>query len=598
MDKNDIHQLFTIKSPRYIYLYSFIIGIITGLVTVLFSYMLAWADLFTFGTLIGLHQTPPAGEVHFVPTGHHEYKRWVFFFLPALGGLLSGFLTHYFSKESAGGGIDFVINTFHHKDGEVNYKVPIIKILASIATLSTGGSGGKEGPMAQIGGAIGSLFATLVGAGARAKRTLLITGAAGGLGAIFRAPLGGALTAVEMMYTDDMESDAVIPCFISSVTAYLLYTYFTGGGAVFHIKVSPDVNLSEFLFYVFLGFLCFLSGKIFILLFNKVKEVSASLKIHPVLKPALGGFIVGCIGFFLPDVVGQGGGFLQSLLNNEASFLQNDSVWMIALIFLGFGVLKGITTSLTIGSGGSAGLLIPSLFIGGSLGGFVGILAKGFLINVDVHITSFMLVGMGGFYSGIARAPIAGMIMICEMIGSYVLLPPLIIVSMIAYILSHKYAIYKGQYENRFKSPAHEWDMKAEILDSLTINSIRSQLKSNAIVTNDKHLQDVQKDAYKIGESDFVVVNEKKQYLGIISLRKTALIEDESYHLIIVEDVLDSSVPSIHLGQSVGKVFNIMLDSDVDKVAVIENDVVIGYVRFTDILQYYKLSSHYRDARK
>lgn len=598
MEKKEIQQLFLIKSPRYIYFYSFIIGILTGLVTIVFSYLLAYADLFTYGTLIGLHQTPPAGEVHFSPSGHHEFKRWMFFILPAIGGFISGCLTYYLSKESAGGGIDYVINTFHHKDGKVNWKVPIIKILASIATLATGGSGGKEGPMAQIGGGIGSLFGSMVKAGARAKRTLLLTGAAGGLGAIFRAPLGGALTAVEMIYTDDMESDAVIPCFISSVTAYLLYTYVAGSSAMFAIKVDPDVNLSEFSFYVFLGFLCYLSGKLFILLFNQIKEIFGKIKIHAILKPTLGGLIVGCVGYFVPDVVGQGGGFLQSLLNNEADFLKNSSFLLVVFTFLGYAVLKGITTSLTIGTGGSAGLLIPSLFIGGTLGGFVGIFAKEFLTNVDVHLTSFMLVGMGGFYSAIARAPIAGMVMICEMIGSYVLLPPLIVVSMIAYILAHKYAIYKGQYENRFKSPAHEWDMKTEILDSLPIQNIRSQLKTDAIVSNNKHLQDIQKDAYKIGESDFIVVNHKKEYMGVASLRKTALIDDESYNLIIVEDVLDASVPSIDLNQSVGKVFNIMLDSEVDKVAVVENGIVVGYVRFIDILKNYKLSSHFRQRKK
>ncbi|MFN7015419.1 MAG: chloride channel protein, partial [Bacteroidia bacterium] len=349
-------------------------------------------------------------------------------------------------------------------------------------TLPTGGSGGKEGPISYIGAGIGVWIANLAKAGARARRTLLLAGTAAGLGSVFKTPLGGALTAAEMVYKEDIESDALIPCFISSVTAYLVYTIYAGTDPLINVSGLNNFHFSEMLFYLILGVLCFVFGFLFIKGFNDAKAFIGRIKIPTYVKPAIGGLLTGAIALVLFEVSGTGTVFMESTIHGNFPDFFGGRLWfeiIISLLIIAF--VKIVATTLTIGSGGSAGIFGPSLFIGAMLGAAVGVLAKHFL-NQNVSIASFMVVGMGAFYSGVANAPIAGIVMIVEMTGSYVLLPPLILVSIFTFILSKKISFYKNQVENRFKSPAHSRDMKSDIIDQILIKDHFPEYRLLAVI--------------------------------------------------------------------------------------------------------------------
>ncbi|MCB1179774.1 MAG: chloride channel protein, partial [Leptospiraceae bacterium] len=508
-----------------------------------------------------------------------------------IGGILSGLLVYIFAPDASGMGTDSMISAFHHKEGKMNARVPIIKSLATIVTLSTGGSGGKEGPIAQIGAGFGAFIADLIKAGARARRTLLLAGTAGGLGAIFHAPLGGALTAAEMVYKEDVESDALVPCIISSSTAYLVSEKIFPKGTVFHLKQEVVYSYQEFPFYILLGVLCYLFGKGFIAFFNHTQKKFENLRIPGYIKPAIGGFLVGLVALFFPESAGTGEHYLQRILNGEFFNIYGSSAGMAFLLFFILFILKMLTTSFTIGSGGSAGVFGPSLFAGGMVGGAVAVLAGLFLGPVSE--VGFMLVGMGAFYSGIASAPIAGMIMVCEMIGSYELLPPLMIVTIISFTLSNKMSIYRSQLLNRFSSPAHFWDMNHDIMANIRLYNISEYLRRIALVKSDTPLKLIEKKAEEFHASDFIVINNENQYFGFFSMRKMKNLSDaRSYlgDLILVQEVADQHVPAVVATDTLKDAFNVILNYDIDKVAVTRTDgFVLGYLKISDLFNiYYK----------
>ena len=199
-----------------------LIGLVSGLGAALFHVLLSGVGYVVFDVLAGAPLSHPEGEVLFHSDGPHELVPWLFFLLPAIGGLAAGIIVQRFAPEAGGVGTEALIEAFHKKRGQIRTQVPLVKAIATIFTLGFGGASGREGPIAQIGGGFGSWLARAFKLKPRERRILLLAGAAGGFGAIFRAPLGGAVTAVEVPYREDLETDALVPCVISSVTAYAI----------------------------------------------------------------------------------------------------------------------------------------------------------------------------------------------------------------------------------------------------------------------------------------------------------------------------------------------------------------------------------------
>ncbi len=580
-----------IKGTYYIYFYSILVGVLSGAATIVFVFLLHSAERFVFT----LHQRSYDDNHTIIEKiqllADQPGKIALLVLLPALGAFLSGVITHYWADGRGGTGADAMIKSFHRKEGRIKKHIPFIKSLGTILTLSSGGSGGKEGPVAQIGGAIGVIVADFVKAGARARRTLLLAGTAAGLGAVFKAPLGGALTAVEMVYKEDIEADALVPCFLSSVTAYLVYSMYAGTGNFMNIGVKVSFSHTwELLFYLLLGVFCFVFGFLLIKGFNDTRVIfGRKLKVHPLLKPAIGGLMVGGISLLFFEVTGGGTSFLaQTFSGASPNFFGVESQYVVAISFLLIAFMKIVSTTLTIGSGGSAGIFGPSLFIGGMLGAAVGTIAQILLPDVDISIGSYIFVGMGGFYAGVANAPLAGIIMISEMTGTYVLLVPLIIVSIFTFILSKKITYYKSQVENRFSSPAHHYDMRIDVIESIVIKSAFHEYSNLAVVSNTMLLRDLRARAFDLQASDFVVVDDHHNYFGVLSLRHLDMRNlpwsDENH---TISAHVDCNVPTITHNGSLGDALQVILECDIDKIAIVTKGKVEGYVSVKDIFNCY-----------
>ncbi len=582
---------YKIQKESHIFFYAVLTGIIAGLIAMLFTFLLVHFEEF-FSSLNGfqiVNGDSLKQKRDFIFS--HPVQASMVVLFPALGGLICGLVIYFFCQEAEGTGTDEMINAFHYNEGKMNTRVPFFKSIATIFTLSSGGSGGREGPISQIGAGIGVIMANLAGAGARSRRALMLSGTAAGLGAAFKTPLGGALTAVEMVYKKDIESDALIPCFISSLTAYLVFISYAGSQPLIPIQQPEFFQIKEIVFYLLLGFLCYVFGFLFIKGFRDTTRLVKSITFPIWLKPAIGGLLVGIIALLFFETGGTGHSYLQQVISGKLpSFFSGIGILNIMLSLLLIAFIKIVTTGLTIGSGGSAGIFGPSLFIGAMLGAGVGVIARYFLNDPNVTIVTYMVVGMGAFYAGVANAPIAGIVMTCEMTGSYALLPPLILVSIFTFILSRQISFYKSQVDTRFDSPAHVWDMKLDVIERVTIKDYFPEFRFLAVIREDYSYADIREIANYYHSSDFLVVRHDLSYAGLLSLRKIDedLLKISDQNSVTAIDLADTSVPFVFVDQSLGSVMKIIMKFDVDKVAVCEPDRrTIGYIRSRDVFEAY-----------
>ena len=507
-------------SPTRWIVYGIITGLASGLVAVLFLFALELAGQLTFGLLAQMPQPSPPGDaiVHLEGVGQGEPRRWLFFLLPVIGGLLSGLVVYRFAPEAEGHGADEVLRAFHQRRGVIRARVPLVKGIATIFTLAGGGSAGKEGPIMQIGAGIGSFLATRLGLSARDRRILLLAGAAGGLGAIFRAPLGSALTAIEVLYREDFESDALIPCVISSVTAYVLFILLVGGQRIFAVPQLPLLTPLEVPGYLLLAVVAVPVGWGYIRLFYATRDrIFRKLPLPRPLRPMLGGLGVGLIGLFFPQAYGAGWGYIQQALDGQ--LLIQTMAWVV--------LAKIVATSLTIGSGGSGGVFGPTLFIGGMLGGVIGYGGELIAPALFPHPSAYVLVGMASFFAGVASAPIGAMLMVTEMTGGYTLLPPLMLVSVVSILLMRRLSIYENQVQDRFHSPAHIADLTINVLEEMKVADVFQATSDVPTVTPATGFQALRGLILTSREATVPVMDPNGRLVGLLTAEQLRPVMDE-----------------------------------------------------------------------
>ena len=321
------------------------------------------------------------------------------------GGLVSGLLVYTFAPEAEGHGTDGAIDAFHNRRGNIPLRVAIVKTLASAITLGTAGSGGREGPIAQIGASFGSLIGRRLKLTARDRRILLATGMGAGVGAIFRAPLAGAIFAGEILYREaDLESDVIVPAAIASIISYSVYGLFLPEDLCFaHIfgglSQYSTHSLTELLPYTILAFVLSIVAVLYIKVFYGVHNLFAKLPGPRHIRPAIGALLTGLVAAALYYYFGQDRDVL-AVLSTGYGTLQKGleapqdvavSVLLIVALF------KILTTSLTIGSGGSGGVFGPSMVIGGCTGVAVGKTCSYFWPELIKNPGSVWSRGHGGF---------------------------------------------------------------------------------------------------------------------------------------------------------------------------------------------------------
>ncbi len=521
-----------IISARWLLLGAFT-GVFSGLAAVLFFSSVEGLKFLLVHKLAGFELPGPAGEeIFFGPAG--EFRPWLVVLFMTVVGLVSGFLISRFVPECIEGGTDgtdSMIDAFHRKDGVVGALTALIRSVTSVLTIGAGGSAGREGPISLLGAGIGSFIARRLKLRPKERRILLLAGAAGGLGAIFRAPLGGALTAVEVIYREDFEAEAMLPAVVSSVVAYSIFTFVFGSEPIFGVPRFEFSNIRELPFYALLAVVCAVTGWFYVHTFRFIKYklfwpvknrwgITVSL--------TLGGFLMGVIGMLFPQVLTGGYGWV------EAAILGKMSIVMMLGVLVG----KTLATSVTLGSGLSGGMFAPALFVGGMSGGLVGSFSNRYFPDIVSQPGGYVLVGMAAFFAGVAKAPVGPLIMVCELTQGYGLLAPLMLASALCLVLTRNSFLYENQVDNKFESPAHIDDATINILENMQVEDYYQPGRVTTMEesTSFTAMTDIIANA---NELYFPVRDTEDNITGIVSVQdlRNVLFEDCLCDLLLAKDV-------------------------------------------------------------
>ncbi|MGV8078314.1 MAG: chloride channel protein [Methanosarcina sp.] len=386
-----------------------IIGLLTGLVIGVYDRALQY-----FSTLFGMQRGFSV----------HEFPPYYVIFMPALGGLIVGIISYFLIKKRYG--VDGLIETVALRGAKLNLLDSFLEVFASIITISSGGSLGKEAPGILAGAGTGAFVGRILKSPEKQLQILLGCGAAGGIAAAFNAPLAGVVFVVEVIY-GELETKTFIPIVISSVFATLVSSTIFGVQIIqipSYVLVSP---YKEFVLYLILGLLAGIVSTILIRTLYYTKDFFSKIDIHPIFKPALGGLAVGTIGLFYPRVLGLGYDVITDAISNQFTFKL-----MIILLFL-----KILAFSLSLGSGGSGGSIVPSLFMGAMLGGAFGTAANVFFPGMIAESGAYALVGMGAVFAGTARAPLTAILILFEITRDYNLILPLMFACVLSNVMSN-----------------------------------------------------------------------------------------------------------------------------------------------------------------
>jgi len=566
------------------------IGIVAGLGAALLTWGVSGASGLLIGRIVGFQ--PPGHGAHAGAIAWASPQRpwYLLLVLPGMG-LIVGWLVQTFAPEAEGHGTDAVIKAFHQHRGEVRPRVVPIKLLASMLTIGSGGSAGQEGPVAQVGSGFGSYLADVLKLRVQDRRTLVVTGMAAGIGGMFRAPLGGALFAIEALYSkNDYESEALIPALMASIVSYVVVASLTGWSSIFSAHVDPFSRPQELISYFVLGVVLAVIGVVWVKVFYGMRDgFFAKLNVPAPVKPAIGGLLIACLALNLPQVLGGGYGWLQMAMGPGLPITV-----LLALI-----PAKILATSFTISSGGSGGVFAPSLVIGGLTGAvFAEVLAR-FVPSMAPSASACILVGMGGFFAGVAKAPIASLIMVAEMSGSYSLLVPMMLVSSITFVLTRGVNIYEAQVPGRVDSAAHLGDYQVDILERLSVRDVIGKKQDVTTLSPGMPFRQVMDLVFSDTQDHYPVVDSDGLVHGLLSVNdvRRVMATPEVWDLLVAGDI-EVDAPKVGFvtpNEDLHTVMRRFTALRLDVLPVVSEEPpapIIGLLRYQDVMEAYDNEIH------
>jgi CIC family chloride channel protein len=574
-----------------------LVGVVAGLGAVAFAIACQLVVRVSLDGAAGFRPLGPNSEarVAWLPESDQLFRPWLLLLLPPLGGLVSGWIVFRFAPEAEGHGTDSVIAAYHHKQGAMRARVPLVKMIASAITLGTGGSGGREGPIAQIGAGFGSLVAKLLHMRTAERRILLAAGMGAGIAAIFRAPLAGALFASEVLYrSPEFEPEVIMPAAISSVVAYSTFGVFFGWEPLFATPSLTFDNPWQLTLYSLLAVAMALMAMIYTRTFALAGFLFKRTKLRRNLRPAVGAVLTGLLAVSLFYLLGQNVQVL-SVLSFGYGILQDGmlapekmSIAVLAAVALG----KIVTTSLTIGSGGSGGVFGPSMVIGGSAGGALGLLFQRLWPQMHIQPVSFMIVGMAGFFAAAAKTPFSTLVMVCELTGDYRLIVPALWVCTLSFFLSDEQSLYSSQMESRSRSPAHQGTFVREALAGRTVAQVLMLTPAIEPLRTNESLASVIERFSASPELILPVVGKDGRLEGVVNLHELYWSANRRQELpwLLAADLMRDGVTPLMPEDTLDRAVELFADLDLPALPVVktrEGREFLGMVGRSDIAKLY-----------
>jgi CIC family chloride channel protein len=511
---------------------------------------------------------------------HVESMPWYWVVaIPAVGGLLVGVIIRYWAAEAKGHGVPEVMEAVALKQGFIRARVVFAKALGSGLTIASGGSVGREGPIVQIGAALGSTAGQILRVGAGRMRTLVGCGAAAGIAAAFNAPVAGALFAVEII-VGDFGVPQFSPIVISAVAATVVSRHYLGDVPAFELPDYQLVHAGEFVAYCVLGVAAALLAFTFVKVLYFTEDGFDKMRLPVIVKGALGGAAIGAIALWSPGILGVGYESMTAALTGQLA------IGAIVILI----VAKLLAVSITLGSGGSGGIFAPSLFLGSMLGALVGVGVNAAFPGQAAPPGAYALVGMGAMVAATTHAPITAILIIFEMTADYHVILPLMAACIIATLFAQRLSresIYTVKLARRGVDVRAGQDVNVlrhiPVTDVMTTDAPRMDA-TERLRTMLMHMSSSE-------APSFYVVGPDDELRGIVSMReiRPALDEPELLgDLIVAEDVAEKHFPSVSIRDTLDTVLERLQTAFRQELPVLDGAKLVGVVRVDAVLARYR----------
>lgn len=535
------------------------------------------ARLNALGALIGV--VTAVGAVLFVKglliagrlTEHlqSEWSVWLLPVIPMVGALLCGLLVYNFAREAAGHGVPQVLDAIVRKGGYIPARIGVIKVLASICTVGSGGSAGTEGPIVQIGAVAGSVLSRKTGIPRGQIVTMVGCGAAAGISSIFNAPIAGVFFSLEILLRD-FSLKTFTPVVIASVFATAMTQLLLGDNEALFTTHLPNYvfSINELPSYIVLGLVCAVGAWFYTACIEGSERIFGSLKLHPVLKPVSGALLQGILGIgaifafaalplggllghyhgVIPPFFGNGYSIITHLVDPE-TYTAGGVAWS-AMVVLGIlMVCKVFATAFTLGSGGSGGVFAPALFTGATIGGMFGVLLdKLGLVSAGSSPASYALVGMAALLAGTTFAPMTAILILFEITREPHVLAPIMLAAIVSTAGTRMLmpdSIYTAKLRRAGVRIGTGRDLS--LMRQVPVSSVEyAPLPPEPVYASDPLSKLITLHAHH-NLPDFPVVDSEGHYIGMVtgSDMRTALIDREAIPLLLVAELMRDDLPTI-----------------------------------------------------
>ncbi|MDW0143320.1 MAG: chloride channel protein, partial [Nitrososphaeraceae archaeon] len=446
------------------------------------------------------------------------------------------------------------------------------------------GSGGTEGPAGQIAAGLGSVIGKLFKLNEDERRIAVAAGLGAGIGSIFKVPLGGAVFSAEVFYRRDFEVRALIPGLVASVTGYTVFGFVFGWDPLFSIPLDlvKYTNPASLILYATVGLVSAAASVVYVKTFYVISDYFGKIRIPKYVKPAIGGVLVGMIGIVFPQVLGTSYGWLQLAIDKDYALMP---IYILGAVI----VFKILATSLTIGTGGSAGVFGPSMVIGGLVGAFIGTGFHLLGLFTWIDVSSVIIVAMVSFFGATAKTPISSIIMGSELTGGYALLAPMMLATFIAYIMSGQHnSIFRNQVLNRSDSPAHRMEYQRPILSDLYVkDAIRD---ANNRLSKDLSIDDTLQIMNRNNNNKMIlVVDNEDILLGVVYKHKLFEFPEEYRKSVKLESIMIKDPFFAYSSDSLHNALVRLSSNDLQEMPVLSNEdnKVIGIITISDLVKLY-----------
>ena len=569
-----------ISNKQFIRIASAVIGLLAGLGAVVLKNL--------------THFIQELLEGEFIKDIHTAF----YFIFPILGLLIVLLVKKYGIRKKVGHGIPSTLYAISKLKGILPRHQMWASVITAPITVGFGGSVGLEGPTVATGAALGSNFARLFHLNQTTRTLLIGAAAAGAMASIFKAPIAAIVFAVEI-FSLELTLASMIPLLLASITAVLTSYFFLGDDVLLHFNLEDKFLLSDVTFYVFLGVASSMASIYFSKVYFNIGAFFKKIK-NPYYKLLIGGSLLGVIVYFIPPLFGEGfttinsilKGNVQTVISNNVFNFTTENVWIIISLLIGLILFKIIASSLTFGAGGVGGVFAPTLFTGSVTGYvFALIVNSSNLFSHHLSHTNFAMVGMAGLMAGVLHAPLTAIFLIAEITGGYELFIPLMIVSLISFIITKKY-IPHNIY-------AHDLAERGELLTHDKDKNVLMQLDLDKLIETDfvllypeMTLGEVVKNAVvKSPRNHFPVINEERDFLGILTINdiRSIMFNVELYDTINVRSLMHDGSDIIYYEKdSAEDILNKFKSSGAWNLVVLKDGKYFGFISKSRLLTAYR----------